>query len=253
MSETPIKVQRLYQQVADRLMVSIADGDYEVGKRLPSERDLASKFNVSRPTIREAVIALELAGTVEVRNGSGVYVIEKAKNAMETSEMDIGPFELMEARRLFESETAALAATIITDEELDQLEKAVEDMESDNVNNIDNHEDSDRLFHVGIAQATQNSAIVATIENLWDVRNHSPICVRLLDKVRGQGIKPRIDEHRAIIHALREHDPAKSREAMREHLSRVINVLFEATETEAIQKARSELEEKRNRFAKANF
>ncbi len=253
MSDTPIKVQRLYQQVADRLMTAITKGNYEVGKRLPSERELAAKFNVSRPTIREAVIALELAGTVEVRNGSGVYVIEQAKNAMETSEMDIGPFELMEARRLFESETAALAATLITRDELDRLEQAVADMEQDNINRIDNHEASDRRFHVGIAQATQNSAIVATIENLWDVRNHSPMCVRILDKVRSQGVRPRIDEHRAIIEALRQRDAARSREAMRTHLSRVIEVLFKATETEAIQKARSEIEEKRNRFAKANF
>lgn len=250
MTKTLIKVQRLYQQVAEELTKLISDGKYRVGDRLPSERELAASFQVSRPTVREAVIALELAGMVEVRNGSGVYVIEKSSDAMTPSEMDIGPFELAEARRLFEGESAALAAGLITDNELLQLEATILEMEKENEQNILG-EKADRTFHVQIAQATQNSAIVMAIENLWDVRNHSPLCIRLFDKIRARGVKPRIDEHIAIFDALRARDANRARAAMRNHLSRVISVLLEATETEAIEKTRTEIQRQRERLAKS--
>lgn len=252
MKKPSIKIQRLYQQVADELMSMIAEGRYGVGDRLPSERELAANFEVSRPTIREAVIALELAGMVEVRNGSGVYVIEKLSDSLETAEMDIGPFELAEARRLFEGESAALAAGLISDGELAQLEETLEEMVAENENNILG-EKADRSFHVQIAQATQNSAIVMAIENLWDVRNHSPLCVRLFEKIRAQGVKPRIEEHMAIFEALRKRDSKAARAAMRDHLGRVIDVLLEATEIEAIEKTRSEIQRQRERLAKTEL
>ncbi len=108
-----MKEPRLYQQVAEKLLELIETGNYTVGKRLPAERELASMFGVSRPTIREAVIALEIENFVEVRTGSGVYVLEKQRDNSGMSEKDIGPFELTEARALFEGETAALAAATL--------------------------------------------------------------------------------------------------------------------------------------------
>ena len=252
MTKSTIKIQRLYQQVANELMSLIAGGKYVVGDRLPSERELAASFQVSRPTIREAVIALELAGMVEVRNGSGVYVIEKTSDALEPAEMDIGPFELAEARRLFEGESAALAAGLMTHTELEQLEATIQEMVEENEQNILG-EKADRSFHVQIAQATQNSAIVMAIENLWDVRNHSPLCVRLFEKVRAQGVKPRIEEHMAIFEALCKRDPKAARAAMRDHLGRVIDGLLKATEIEAMEKTRTEIQRQRERLAKTEF
>ena len=87
-----IKVQRLYLQVAQQLQQLIASGEFEVGRRLPAERDLASQFGVSRPTIREAMIALEIAGLVEVRSGSGVYVTgQKIQRKQEMDSIDLLP------------------------------------------------------------------------------------------------------------------------------------------------------------------
>ena len=94
-----IKVQRLYLQVAQQLQDLVSAGKFAVGTRLPAERDLAAQFGVSRPTIREAMIALEIAGLVEVRSGSGVYV--QAVN-VKPSKLNMGeapgPFEILEAR-----------------------------------------------------------------------------------------------------------------------------------------------------------
>ena len=107
--------RRLYEQIAQQLAKSIADGKYEVGQRLPSERELAQAFDVSRPTVREAIIALELDELVEVRLGSGVYVINRLPPARPRGYKDIGPFELLEARRAIEGEACAMAAMRIDD------------------------------------------------------------------------------------------------------------------------------------------
>src|SRR4051794_27437335 len=118
MTRSPAEARKLYQQVAAAIAEGITAGRYRRGGRLPSERDLAEEFKVSRPTIREAMLALEIRGMVEARHGSGVYVTEGAADQAPAPELDIGAFELTEARVLFEGEAAALAATTITDEQL---------------------------------------------------------------------------------------------------------------------------------------
>lgn len=247
-AERPIK--RLYQQVAETLLAHIKSGDYAVGSRLPAERELAARFEVSRPTIREAIIALELAGYVEVRVGSGVYILERKESRQSLIELDIGPFELMEARALFEGEAAALAARNITDEEVRALEDAVEDMIKENKKEL-HKETADRKFHVLIAEATRNSAIIRVVNDLWDVREASRLTSRLLDKVRRAGGKPRIDEHRAICEAIAARDPGLARKRMRDHMMRVIDYLLEATEVEAVNEAKKRIDENRERYTAA--
>src|SRR3954470_21291793 len=103
MNVGPQDAQKLYQQIARRIAASIEDGRYGPGDRLPSERELADDFGVSRPTVRDAMIALEFQGLVEARQGSGVYVnAQTAPGADEAAEVEVGALELTEARRLFE-------------------------------------------------------------------------------------------------------------------------------------------------------
>src|SRR5581483_9409778 len=110
-SDTP----KLYQKIALAIAGSITDGRYLPGQKLPSERELADDFGVSRPTIRDAMIALEFQGLVEARQGSGVYVKAAPQIAEDAAERDVSALELAEARRLFEGEACALAAAIITE------------------------------------------------------------------------------------------------------------------------------------------
>lgn len=243
--------QRLYERVANELAAEIASGTYVIGQRLPSERDLAARFGVSRPTMREAVIALEIDGMVEVKTGSGVYLRALHPQGEGPARADIGPFELLQARAMIESEVAALAATLITDEEITQLAALVDEMEAENRHDVVMSEDADRRFHLAIANATKNSALILMVETLWDVRVKSPQSVRLLERVRAQGVKPRIDEHAAVMNALRRRDPQGARQAMRAHLEGVIEAVFEATESEAVERARAEIAEKRKRYAMA--
>lgn len=240
--------KRLYERVANQISSEILRGDHEIGARLPSERDLAKRFDVSRPTIREAMIALEVDGLVEVCTGSGVYVRARQLKQDAPGVMDIGPFELLEARAVVEGEAAALAAAAMTDETLEKLEALVAEMEAENARDVVMSEDADRRFHMTIAQATNNSALAHVVETLWNVRTHSPQTVKLLEKARAEGVKPRIDEHAAILKALRDRDPPAARAAMRRHLTEVAEMILQATEAEAIERARAEVARTRQRY-----
>ncbi len=204
---------------------------------------------MSRPTIREALIALEVTGLVRSRHGSGIYVVDNPPADTSPTGLDIGAFELTEARRLFEGETAALAALSITDDELARLETLIGDMERENQQNVVG-EHADREFHLVLARATANSAIVGVVESLWDARYSSPLCAHMLERARRAGVQPRTEEHLVILAALRERDPAAARSAMRDHLARVIDGLLEATETDTIERARAEVEVKRSELAR---
>lgn len=243
--------QRLYERIAQALAAGIARGEYPVGQRLPSERELAQTFNVSRATVREAMIALELDGVVEVRTGSGVYVTHTTPPGGTLGARDVGPFELLEARRAIEGEVCAMAALRISDEQLAQLSEFIAQMRSENEHDVELSESIDRRFHELIAAATENSGMVATVQLLWDTRTRSPQSKSMDTKVRELGIKPHIDEHTAIVKALRQRDPDAARSAMREHLTRVLAETFKVTETEDREKTRVSLAEPRKRYEHA--
>ena len=119
--------RRLFWRIVDKIESLINQGEFTAGSRLPPERELAEMFDVSRPTIREAIIALEVRGRVEVKTGSGVYVVEQKNASIKSKE--ISAFELTQARALIEGEIAALAAQSITEEELEQLNQTLIVME----------------------------------------------------------------------------------------------------------------------------
>jgi len=221
-----IKVQRLYLQVAEQLRALIDGGTFAVGQRLPSERDLAQRFEVSRPTIREAMIALEIAGLVEVRSGSGVYVKAQEGPASLIENADPGPFEILEARKVIEGETCALAAERISDAQLEELSSLVDAMAEENRQETIT-EKADELFHCLIAEAAGNSALTATITWLWQLRNESEISTHFHQRLREEGDRPIVADHQQILDALRARDPVASRQAMVDHLQRVIDHLLE--------------------------
>jgi len=241
--------RRLYQKLARTLSVAIQSGAYKVGDRLPAERELAAEYDVSRPTVREAIIALEVQGLVEVRIGSGAYVKGKA-GARDVPGFDVTAFELTEARLVFEGEAAALAATLITDEELDELEALVRRIEREN-RTEGTKEQADHDFHMLVAKATRNAAVALTVESLWRLRQTSPECALLLEKARTAKVRPVIEEHTAVVKALRSRDPAKARAAMRAHLSAVMDHLLFATEEAAVEAARHSLKQTKARFRRA--
>jgi GntR family transcriptional regulator, hexuronate regulon transcriptional repressor len=240
---------RLYQDLARGLLEELASGKYPIGARLPAERELAVTYNVSRPTVREAMIALEVQGLVEVKVGSGAYV-RRLPGKEDIPGFNVTAFELTEARLIFEGEAAALAAVQITDEEVTEIAGLVEAIAQENLQ-PNGAERADRDFHLAIARATRNTAIYNAIEHLWDLRSTSPEAALLHEKARTANIKPVVDEHTAVLTALRDRDPGAARAAMRAHLSQVIDSLLFATEERAIEEARLAASVRRQRYARS--
>lgn len=239
---------RLYKDIANMLMQDLASGKYPVGAKLPAERELSVLYNVSRPVVREAIIALEVQGLIDVRIGSGAYVRALPGGGKELPGFNISAIELTEARLLIEGECAALAASQITDDELARLEDLVNQIAEEN-QSPEWTVDADRAFHLAIAAATRNNALLEAVERLWELRQTSPEAALLHEKARTADIKPVVDEHRAILDGLKSREPAMARAAMRTHLSQVLESLLFATEERVIAEARRAMQAKRDRFS----
>jgi DNA-binding FadR family transcriptional regulator len=239
---------KLYQRVAASITEAIEGGRWSPGARLPGERDLADEYKVSRPTIREAMIALEMRGWIEARHGSGVYVTQRDHGTGKREDslnFDVGAFDLTEARILFEGEAAALAALSITDEQLQELDQLLEEMAAED-SSQPSVMDADHRFHLAIANATGNAAIRNVIEYLWELRTKSPLCANMFARAKRGGITPRVHEHRPIVAALRSRLPQGARDAMRRHLRGVVDDLLQATELEVMERARNEVDARRD-------
>lgn len=233
-----VSAQRLYRLIAEKIAQKIRSGEFPVGGRLPAERDLAEILQVSRSSVREALIALELSGYVEVRVGSGVYVTAPRENAGNAAASfpdsdvipaiariasDIGPFELLETRLLIEPECAAFAAQKGTEE---QLAKIREIQEAMSVTGAPSH--YDRAFHAAIAAACGNSALEAVVMHIWDLSEASPVYQRL-DKhfVDSKVWDVALHEHDRISDAILDRDPIRARHAMYAHLLAIMARLRE--------------------------
>ena len=213
---TAVDNRRLYRQIADQIAALIEGGEYRAGQRLPPERDLAKQLGVSRPSVREALIALEVEGYVEVRMGSGVYVTDRREGSARAA-AGSGPFELIRARWMIESECAALAAKNATKAQVKAIEEALDEMEAARDGGKVPLE-ADRAFHLRIAEATGNSALVLVVQTLWDQRT-GPLFLRLEHHYDTPGLwTVAIKEHRDIVAGIARHDAGAARTAMRKHM-----------------------------------
>jgi len=212
--------RRLYQQIADQIRAFIRDGNLPSGARLPPERDLASQLGVSRPSLREALIALEIDGRIEIRMGSGVYVCAPTQGIAEHATPALGesPTEMMQARAMLEGSVLALAAARVTPQNLARLRKCLTAMHQDGLHGRTQFE-NDRSFHTTIAEMTGNSVLVRLVGELFDSR-HSPISSRMSARTENsQAWKDAFLEHEAIYRALEARDPYAAMAAIRQHLS----------------------------------
>jgi len=217
-----VETRRLYRQIATQLSALIASGEFAVGQRLPSERELAVQLGVSRPSLREALIALELEGLVEVRVGAGIWVTAASGRDPSTPAQNEGegPFELLRARWLIEGEIAAVAAREATAADLASIRATLTEMER-----LEKRQEDfsafDREFHLRIAASTRNGVLQAVVEDLWD-RGRGAMWRLMEQHFQTPELRAAsVADHRAILQALVAHDLREARNAMRAHLKRV--------------------------------
>jgi DNA-binding FadR family transcriptional regulator len=215
-----IEPRRLYRQIADQIRTLIKSGEFPAGARLPPERDLAKQLGVSRPSVREALIALEVEGLVEVRIGSGIYVQPGNEDAVgEAHEAEAGPYELLRARYVIEAECAALAAKSAKKAQLVAISDALEEMHREMEAGEHHPLNGDRLFHLRIAEATGNGALVAVVKMLW-VERTGALYKQLEHHYDSPALwEAAIAEHRAVLKAIAAKDAAGARAAMQRHLN----------------------------------
>ncbi|NCB86131.1 MAG: transcriptional regulator ExuR [Gammaproteobacteria bacterium] len=226
--------KRLYQKVAAELKRRIADHEYAIGDRLPAERLIAEEMSVSRTVVREAIIMLEVEGLVDVRKGSGIHVVGTEVRYQQTlpeSDDDnefltAGPFELLQARQLLESNIAEFAATQVTKQDILALLAIQETAQKE-----DRARDSqwDKEFHIQVAKATQNSVLVTLVEKLWQHREKNPYWRKLHEHIDDRAMESWCEDHEQILKALMRKDPKAAKLAMWQHLENTKQMLFQAT------------------------
>jgi DNA-binding FadR family transcriptional regulator len=215
-----VEPKRLYRQIADQIAQLIASGEFPAGSRLPAERELAVSLGVSRTSVREAIISLEMSRLVEVRVGTGIFVTSQNAAAHGNSvDTGPGPFELLDARKLIEGEIAALAAKNGKPDDFDALSRSVDTLEK-HVDDFAAREAIDRDFHLRIAKATGNSSLELVVEGLWNQR--AELWGRLQHHFHTHDLALQtIRDHAAIAKAISTRDPEASRTAMHRHITRV--------------------------------
>lgn len=217
---------RLYRQIAGQIASLIDSGEFAAGARLPPERELAGLLGVSRTSVREALISLEIAGRVEVRVGTGIFVRRPAERGSDAAhpiasgDEGPGPFDLLAARALIEGEVAALAARAIDRPAIGALRDSIARMRGHG-ENAEERNAADRAFHVAIAEASGNEALAHTVAHLWDLRR-GELWTKTEEHFHTAALREQtLADHAAIVAALAAHDARGARDAMRRHLSRV--------------------------------
>ena len=228
-ASAPLTPVRLYRQIAERVRGLIAQGRFASGERLPAERDLALQLGVSRPSVREALIALEVEGLIEVRTGSGIYVCpppgRAAKGArplgpVTTGPVDSdewGPLEVLQARLLIEGELAALASQHASASQTRPIRSALTLMRREAKAGRQPRE-GDEAFHLAVAQASGNSVLLDTLSLYWRARDNT-----LFERLgvyfeNASSWQLAIGEHQAVLDCIVAHDASGARRAMQSHL-----------------------------------
>jgi GntR family uxuAB operon transcriptional repressor len=216
--------KRRYYDVGLQIEELLYSGVFKAGERLPSERELSERFETSRATIREAIIMLELKGLVIVRQGAGIYFIdspEKIDSMSIVPHSDIGPFELLQARQIIESNIAAFAASQIKINELRELKRVLSLQENELDGDSEKFEEYDRQFHRLIAESTQNRVLINQANDMWrSVRTENPLWKELNHQYL-HDIDLRstwLNDHKRIFIALQKRSAEDARQAVWQHI-----------------------------------
>ncbi len=223
MTFQPIKTKKIYEEIMEQIRRMITQGDLQPGDKLPAERELAETLGVSRTSVREALTALGALGLIEVRSGEGTFI--RRSNDLETFEplsvllaVERNPgVQLMEVRRILETECAALAAKRATPADLEKIEAAFQTMK--NADSIQAAVEADLRFHYTIAEATKNTVLLRIMNTVADLMHKDFRQDReaLYAKLTGQVL----DEHEAILQAIKNKNPDEAWARMLEHINNI--------------------------------
>lgn len=228
------ETKKTYLVLVDKMKDCYLTGNLNPGERLPSERELAVQFKVSRTTVREALRALEQNGLIEIRRGGGSYVkaapLHSSKEEILTAVQseNLLVYEMLELRRAIEAESAYLAATRATSADLEKLRKALNNLALAK-QNPELGLKADLAFHIGIAEATHNSIFIELIDTL---RGHMEETIKATQSHRFKDpsrYADTLEEHKGIYLAIASGNANRAKGLMEEHITRIRGELVEST------------------------
>ena len=219
----PIKTRKIYEQIVDQIGQLVAEGHLKPGDRLPSERELVERFQVSRASIREAISALEMMGLIEVRSGEGTYIRQVNIDSVVAPlawmlfiEKDTD-LELYEARKILEVQAAGLAAERAEEDEIKEMFEALEVMRMDlQIQRLG--EDADHNFNYAIARATHNKILFRLMNTISDTMRKTLKTSRskLYEDINTP--EKLYKEHYFLYEAIKNHDVERAQKLMLDHL-----------------------------------
>ncbi len=223
----PVKKTRIYEAIISRIRVMVEKGDLSAGDRLPSERELAAAFRVSRPSVREALKTLESHGYLEVRQGEGTFIsrnpIENFVEPLATVILTEKEYQvqILEMRRLIEPQIASLAAERATRDEMSRMEITLS-LQKEKVSMGETGADLDKIFHYVIAQAAKNRLLIRIIDTATDLfsenrKRYLHVAHRAEKSIR---------HHREILNAIATGDSILAANSMNDHLDDIHETLF---------------------------
>lgn len=238
----PVSVTRRYLQVALQILEGIGSGATPLGSRLPSDRELAAMMGVSRLTVREAVLALEVVGVLQVRSGDGTYVTHdgtsstKLNGLLSNRDFPVPTAEVLEARSIVEPAAVGLVTVRASSDELDEIEELLEIADDlvENPADLGAFVSIGLQFHASLVRLCGNAHLSTFLNALVDLEEH-PLWT-LLNAHAMQDIQSRrgqVEEHRAILTAIRDHDANRATALMADHL-RHLGGAVEALSTSAL-------------------
>jgi len=213
---------RLYEQVAQQILEWIRDNKLQPGQRLPPERELASRLGVSRATVSQALVAMEVVGVVSVRHGDGAVLVESAGPSRLVDSLRRHAQQLpdiIEAREALESKLAELAAVRRTEEDLARIDSALDVMARD-IEAGGRGVEGDERFHAAVTAAGHSAVLQRLMSEISDLIKETRI------ESLSQPGRPQesLAGHRRIAEAIRDRDPAGAAAAMRDHVEKVSDV-----------------------------
>lgn len=225
MSFQPIVTKKIYEEIVEQIKDMISRGELEPGQKLPSEREMSESMGVSRASVREALTALEALGILDIRPGEGTFV--KQTNISEIFEplalvlaVERTPgAQLMEVRRVLETESAALAAMRASEANLTKIGENLDKMK--NASSIQQAVEYDLKFHFAIAEATQNTILLRIMNTVADLMHHTFRSDREKLYASPNNGKQILSEHTAIYTAIKNRNPQKARDKMLEHINNI--------------------------------
>jgi len=221
-----VKTKKVYMKIVEQIMNLIKEGKLKPGEKLPPEQILSEEFGTSRPSVREALSALEILGITESRGGRGNFIKDNFKFPLYEQEFreleeEESPFEILEARKAVETEIVGLAAKKATKEDIVSIRESLDKMKSV-MTNIPGIMEFDREFHINIAKAAHNSLLFSIMAYLADLLKER-LWINLKEKSWSIPGRPQeyFEEHTDIFNAIKNKDSKGARKRMYDHLAGV--------------------------------